>query len=73
MTEGINGPEVAHKLNQQDARNVATSASNVTTSASNVGTGVELKSEKPQQSVPVTTIYGPPSFKSMIPSESMQS
>lgn len=69
MTEGINGPEVAHKLNQQDARNVATSASNVTTSASNVGTGVELKSEKPQQSVPVTTIYGPPSFKSMIPSE----
>lgn len=60
MAEGMNGPEVAHKLNQQDSRNV-------TTSASNLNTGVELKSEKPQLSVPVTNIYGPPSFKPMIP------
>ncbi|XP_024981052.1 RNA polymerase II C-terminal domain phosphatase-like 2 isoform X2 [Cynara cardunculus var. scolymus] len=63
MAEGMNGPEVALKLNQQDARNVASSASNLST------TGVELKPEKPQQHVPTTNIYGPPSFRSIFPSE----
>lgn len=63
MAEGMNGPEVAQKLNQHDARNVATSASNIST------TGVELKPEKHQQHVLTTNIYGPPYFKPIIPSE----
>ncbi|KAJ9545209.1 hypothetical protein OSB04_024916 [Centaurea solstitialis] len=63
MAEGINGPEVAQKLNQQDARNVASSAANLSTTA------VELKPEKYQQHVPTTNIYAPPSFKPITPSE----
>ncbi|XP_076914038.1 RNA polymerase II C-terminal domain phosphatase-like 2 [Bidens hawaiensis] len=51
MAEGINGPEVAPRLNQQDTRNA------------------DQKSERSQPLLPATGIYGPPSFRSMTPSE----
>ncbi|KAI3732343.1 hypothetical protein L1987_63547 [Smallanthus sonchifolius] len=51
MADGMRGPEVAHRLNPQDAKNV------------------DLKSERPQLLVPTASIYGPPSFRSMMPSD----
>ncbi|MFS8013916.1 putative protein-serine/threonine phosphatase [Helianthus anomalus] len=51
MADGMNGPEVTQRLNQQDARNV------------------DLKSERSQPLVPTASIYGPPSFRSMMPSD----
>ncbi|KAI7735218.1 hypothetical protein M8C21_014680 [Ambrosia artemisiifolia] len=51
MVEGMNASEVAHRLNQQDSRNV------------------DQKSERSQPLIPSASIYGPPSFRSMIPSD----